>query len=59
MIAVIPLLEFKKMKSTIVQELLARQHVVLTGIPKPKYEYDMIGLQTLCSPNKVVHIHGM
>lgn len=58
MIAVIPLPEFKKMNATAVQDLLARRHIVVTGIPKPKYEFDMVGLQTLSSPTKVVHIHG-
>jgi hypothetical protein len=58
MIAVVPLAEFKKMKATAVQELLSRRHVIATGIPRPKYEFDMAGLLTLGSPAKVVHIHG-
>lgn len=57
-ISILPHVDFNKMKASAIQELLGHRHVIVTSVPGRKYDFNMAGLRTLCSPKKVFHIHG-
>ena len=58
MISILPQTEFKKMTTAAIQELISCWHVIVTSIPARQDNFDMAGLQALCSPDRVFHIHG-
>lgn len=50
--------EFECMSDKAVQDTLSRQHIVVTGRKKPKYKFDLDGLETLAPLDKLITIQG-
>lgn len=50
--------EFEDMEDREIQSILLRQHILITKGKKPKYGFDLDGLETLAPLDKPIIIHG-
>ena len=56
---IISLHDFNRMSDDQIQDLHARSHVLVTGIPEEQFGFDAEGMETLAPPDRVVTIQGM
>jgi hypothetical protein len=51
--------EFNALKDEDIQAIHARQHILVTGLPKATYGFDEKGLSTLAPPSRIITVQGL